>query len=760
MSMPPSGLTEALMDRYRIARELGVGGMATVYLAEDLKHGRNVAVKVLRTDIADVVGRDRFEREIRLAARLTHPHILPLYDSGEAGGFLFYVMPVMAGQTVRDLLNAEQRLSMDVALRIASEVADALDYAHRHDIVHRDIKPENILLHEGHALVADFGIGKAVAAASHADGALTQIGVTVGTPAYMSPEQAAGEDLDGRSDLFALGCVLYEMLTGEVAFTGASVPAIIAKRFVHSPPSVTSTRAEVPSTISAIVERLLAKEVAVRYATGHEVAVALRTPSAPAPVAVRPARSTTERAIAVLPFTNMSADAENAYFSDGLTEEIITALSRVQALRVTSRTSSMQHKGSTLGVREIGRALDVQYVLTGSVRRAGNALRISAQLVAADEDRQLWGETFNGTMDDVFDVQERVAREIVGSLGVTLRPEEDQRLASRGIVHAAAFELYLEARDEIRRFTSRPEIWNALLDRAVAIEGNTPVLRGLRLWGEVALLKMGVGDHAQMDALEHQARALISEASDAPWGYAALAYVHFERGEMTQAIIAFRAAITRDPTDSESRYWLTSSYGYAGLLDLAEQSAAEMKASDPLSPMSWTATIISPFFGGDIGSSIPTLRHASAMDPQNYVIRWCLAYAYMAVSEFDAADAELSWMGSIAADGPYTVQLVALQRVLRGQRAEGLAMVEGLNLAPFDSHLTFHIAEVYAMAGEVERGLEVAALGVRKGFTPAAFIGTHCPFVEPLRSHARFADIVAEATAKSDAMRRSVEGRR
>src|SRR5688572_15967586 len=200
---------QALGNRYAIDRELGAGGMATVYLARDVRHDRDVAIKVLNAELAESLGRQRFVREIRMAAKLNHPHILPLYDSGECDGFLYFVMPVMQGQTLRSRLEAERTLPIDDAVRIATEVADALDYAHRQDVVHRDIKPENILLHEGHAVVADFGIGKAIVAAASATGqAFTQIGVTVGTPAYMSPEQAAGGHVDGRSDLFALGCVM------------------------------------------------------------------------------------------------------------------------------------------------------------------------------------------------------------------------------------------------------------------------------------------------------------------------------------------------------------------------------------------------------------------------------------------------------------------------------------------------------------------------------------------------------------------------
>ena len=296
----PAALVEALADRYRVDRQLGAGGMATVYLAHDHKHDREVAIKVLRPDLAETLGRERFLREIQLAARLNHPNILPLYDSGDANGCMYFVMPVMEGQTLRDRLSSGSPLPVDEAVRIAVEVADALDYAHRRDIVHRDIKPENILLHEGHAVVADFGIGKALVAASAATGVMfTQIGVTVGTPAYMSPEQAAGGDLDGRSDLFALGCVMFEMLTGEIAFTGPSAHAVIARRFAYSPPPITDSRPEIPAAVGETVSRLLQRSADDRFATGSQVVAALRPRPTPpvATAAVAPDRARRDSSI-------------------------------------------------------------------------------------------------------------------------------------------------------------------------------------------------------------------------------------------------------------------------------------------------------------------------------------------------------------------------------------------------------------------------------------------------------------------------------
>jgi len=272
-------LTAALADRYRIERELGAGGMATVYLAEDLKHKRQVAIKVLRPELAAVIGAERFLAEITTTANLQHPHILPLHDSGQVDGTVFYVMPLVEGESLRDRLVREKQLPVTDAVRIASEVASALDYAHRHDVIHRDIKPENILLHDDRALVADFGIALA-ATKSDSGSRMTETGMSLGTPTYMSPEQAMGErDLDARTDIYALGCVLYEMLAGEPPFTGPTAQAIVARVMTEHPRSLTDQRRTIPPHVDAVVQTAMAKLPADRFATAREMTAALGNPA-------------------------------------------------------------------------------------------------------------------------------------------------------------------------------------------------------------------------------------------------------------------------------------------------------------------------------------------------------------------------------------------------------------------------------------------------------------------------------------------------
>ena len=592
----------------------------------------DVAIKVLHPDLAETLGRERFLREIQLAARLNHPNILPLYDSGEASGCMYFVMPVMAGQTLRDRLSSGSPLPVDEAVRIAMEVADALDYAHRRDIVHRDIKPENILLHEGHAVVADFGIGKALVAASAATGVMfTQVGVTVGTPAYMSPEQAAGGDLDGRSDLFALGCVMFEMLTGEVAFTGSSAHAVIARRFAYSPPPITDSRPEIPAAVGETVSRLLQRvgrrSIRQRCAGGGGAArtanaAALRRRSAPD-------RARRDSSIAVLPFTNLSADPDNEYFSDGLTEELITDLSGVKALHVISRTSSLQLKGTTKGMREIGRTLGVRYALTGSARKAGNALRITAQLVDTTTDAQIWAEKYSGTMDDVFDVQERVSRAIVTALRVKLSASEDDRLSERPIKNPRAFELYLRAQVLVRRYGASMDQVNALLDRAIEIEGLSPPLRALRAYLWVTQLRAGMStDAVHLARAEAEARALIDVAPNAAYGYSLLGFISYERGALADTVRYLTKALELDGSDADAMFFRGIALEAAGQGEAAIAAGRRFLDVDPLAPMAGVLLNSAQWFVGRPQEGLDAHERSLVLDPENPIIHWSLGYTY------------------------------------------------------------------------------------------------------------------------------------
>jgi len=437
----------ALSDRYALERELGRGGAALVFLAQDVKHSRHVAIKVLRPELAASLGTDRFLREIEIAAALSHPHILPLYDSGEASGFLYYVMPYVAGESLRQRLQREQRLPLPEALHITEEVADALGYAHSRGVLHRDVKPENILLDSGHALVTDFGVARAISAAG--EDRVTAPGMAVGTPTYMSPEQAEGENVDERADIYALGCVLYEMLAGEPPHNGPNARAILARKVRDPMPDLRRVGDDVPDTLEHLLRRALAISPAERFATTREFAEALTTRH---PMWLRKLERRTEppppspRSIAVLPFTNMSTDPENEYFGDGIAEEITNALTRVQALRVASRTSAFQYKGKELDVRRIGQELGVATVLEGSVRRSGGRVRVTAQLIGVRDGYHIWSERYDRDARDVFRIQDEIATSIVESLQVILSDDQRRALARPAAADVQAYERYLRGR--------------------------------------------------------------------------------------------------------------------------------------------------------------------------------------------------------------------------------------------------------------------------------------------------------------------------
>lgn len=434
-------LSTALAERYAIERELGRGGMATVYLALDKKHARKVAIKVLRPELAASLGAERFLREIAIAARLSHPHIVPLIDSGEGAGFLYYVTSYVPGGSLRDLLTREGRLAAKDALRIAQDVGAGLDYAHRNGFVHRDVKPENILFADGHAVLTDFGIARACSAPGTAG--LTDVGIAVGTPEYMSPEQASGEqDVGSRSDVYSLACVVYEMLAGEPPLHGDNARVTIAKQVTEPPRPLRAVRPDAPHGLERALERALAKAPEDRFASVAEFMAALE---ARGPEVGRSFLAAT-RCVAVLPFINASPDPENEYLSDGITDELIDALAKVQGLRVAARTSVFALKGKPQDVRAIGALLGASEVLEGTVRKAGSQLRITAQLSSTEDGRLLWSQRYDRRLDDVFTIQDEIARTIVSTLRATSFADLSEPRAKRYTEDVQAYGLYLKGR--------------------------------------------------------------------------------------------------------------------------------------------------------------------------------------------------------------------------------------------------------------------------------------------------------------------------
>ncbi len=499
MTHLPNQLSSALADRYHLERELGRGGMATVFLAHDLRHDRPVALKVLHPELAQALGADRFQREIRLVARLQHPHILTVHDSGEAAGQLWFTMPYVEGESLRDRLNRERQLPVEVALRITIDAARALEYAHKHGVIHRDIKPENLLLtKDGSTLVADFGIARAL---SGGGDQLTQTGMSVGTPTYMSPEQAAGDrTLDARTDIYALGTVLYEMLAGEPPFTGPTTQAVIAKRFSGEVPRVRHVRPSVPEQVEHAVTRALAPVAADRFSSAAEFERALQAtvtsstrspaePLAPAPgsatgrLAARAGRTRRQvpvaalalvvglliglgalfawrqsqpgvdergsaKRVAVLPFENLGGP-EAEYFADGITDAIRGKLTSLPHLQVTARSSLNEYKRTTTAPQQIGQELRVQYLLTGTVRwekrpDGTSRVQVTPELIQATNAAAKWQQPFDAALTDVFQVQGDIAGRVAQALGVALGTEDREQLAEKPTTNLPAYEAFLK----------------------------------------------------------------------------------------------------------------------------------------------------------------------------------------------------------------------------------------------------------------------------------------------------------------------------
>ncbi|MGH7593685.1 MAG: protein kinase domain-containing protein, partial [Gemmatimonadales bacterium] len=626
-----------------------------VYLALDLRHHRQVAIKVLKPELGAVLGAERFLAEIRVTANLRHPHILPLYDSGEADGNLFYVMPLVDGESLRDRLDREKQLPVDTALQIAREVADALSYAHARGVIHRDIKPENILLESGHAVVADFGIAKAVRAAGGES--LTRTGTSLGTPAYMSPEQAAGEqNLDGRSDLYALACVLYEMLAGQPPFTGPTAEALVRQHMVVDAPPVTNCRPAVPAAVAAALQRALAKAPADRFNAVAQFSEALRvgegTAAAPsraattrvnqrmtlavsglAVVAVLAtfvvwrrgtvAASTVAASVAVLPFVDLSPDRANAYLGDGMAETLINALTNVAELSVAARTSAFSFRDKREDVREIGKQLGVATVLEGSVQKSGNRLRVTAQLIKTSDGLHLWSQNFDRSAGDIFAVQDEVARAVVTALQGKLVARFDTVVAAGGTRNPAAYDAYLLGRfywnkrttadmvraaeyfgKALRADSTYAQAWSGLADSYV-------------LFGPAEYAVPGINQDSILTLAERAARRAIAIAPRLGEACTSLAEILEYRNRWQEAAEAFRQGIDLSPRYATGHQW----YSYDLMMwNRWDEAIREMERARELDPMSYVivVSLADVYDGGDRGSDAPPfLEQAEALNPGN-----------------------------------------------------------------------------------------------------------------------------------------------
>ena len=718
MALPIERLRESLADSYTIDRELGRGGMATVYLAQDCKHDRVVALKVLHPDLAASLGPERFLREIKLAARLNHPHILPLYDSGEAAGFLYYVMPYVEGESLRERLEREKPLPVDEAVHHAKAIASALDYAHRQKIVHRDIKPENVMLYEGEAMVMDFGIAKAVSSA--ANETLTQTGMMVGTPAYVSPEQASGEqNIDGQSDQYSLGCVLYEMLSGERPFTGATAQAVLTKRFTETPKSLREVRSSIPEHVERAVTKSMAPIPSDRFATTSAFAqalgtVVLATPSDTATIP-QPIISAA-KSVAVLPFANMSADPENEYFTDGMAEELINALSKIQSLRVASRTSSFAFKGKNEDIGEIGRKLKVSTVLEGSVRKIGNRLRIGAQLINVADGYQLWSGKFDRDMEDVFTIQDEISQAIFDALRVILSEGEKKAIERDRAVNVQAYEYYLRGRQFIHQWSrSGLEYARQMFRRSIELDPEY-ALAYAGLADSCSLLFMNCDAREQNltqgNAASRRALELGPELAEA---HLSAGLVHSLSMRFTEAEREFEFAIKLDPKFFEAVYH----YGRARIAQ------------------------------GEFAEAVKLFERACALRPEDFQAPTFLARCYNTLGKKEEGEAIarkalrlIDERLSLNPDDARACQLGATVSASLGlnEMARDYAR-RALTINPDDPLLLYNISCMYSLLGNPNEALDCLEKAVDKGYGQRDWV-EHDSDLDPVRELPRFKRIL------------------
>ena len=763
---PITSLRAALRGHYEIEREIGQGAYATVYLARDLKHERKVAIKVLHADPTSETGELRFIREIRLLARLQHPNILPLHDSGHVEALLYYVMPYVSGETLRDRIDRERQLPFEAACSIARDVADALAYAHSQGIIHRDIKPENVLLSAGHPILADFGIARAIDLAGVRQ--ITRTGMeSPGTPAYMSPEQLMGDkEIDGRSDTYSLGCVLFEMLTGKPPFSGKEG---FVKRFTESPASPSSIRKDIPGWMDHVVEKALARSPNDRYQTAQELVAALagagkvseesQISGDAASVRANPGEAPSQesaiesanvrisgprtswwiaaaavlvaltafalfvlpsnwrdrfpgssdsgaiKSIAVLPFSG-SADSSQDYFRDGMAEQLIVNLSSVPGLAVASRTSAFTFKDrSNVSAADIGRALRVDNILEGSVRRAGDRLRVFVQLTNTQSGRGIWSRTFEVDRTDIFAMQDSISNAILENLRVRLAGSTARRVSHPGTSNLAAYDLYLRARHQFNKFEEAPLRESIrLYNQAIELDP-----RYAQAWAGIAESWCYLADDYVAPRIAYPA---ARQAAERALSFdSTLADAHAARGtalysyewNFAEGRVETNIALGLDPHSFLAQVALQGLFLAAGEPDSALTVLKAAHASDPLSVLN--ALVLGRFYGivGRPQESINEYQRAVQLAPSVTPIAM-VAIGEALIAQGNTAEADSTFGRARKMLGPDMEFMLASGEAALGHRAEALRLVGKMEAR---SRLTYVrpelIAAVYVRLGDRDK---------------------------------------------------------
>jgi serine/threonine protein kinase/tetratricopeptide (TPR) repeat protein len=763
-----------MVSHYRIIEKIGAGGMGEVYLAEDTKLDRKVALKFLPQHLcqnADCTA--RFTREAQATAKLSHPNIVTIFEVSDFNGRPFFAMEHVEGMTLKDVIDGKP-LPMDRIIEIGIQVCEGLQAAHEKGITHRDIKPSNILIDShGRARIVDFGLASVLGTDQ-----LTKTGSTLGTIGYMSPEQVRGDKVDHRTDLFSFGVVLYEMITGHSPFKADSEAATLHAITNTKPDLLARFRREVPAEIQTIIDKALEKDVATRYQHADEIATDLKRLTSQLTMQVKPRRDSWNRylvtaaavvlllvvgywlvtkysspktasveplrkVLAVLPFKNMSPDPDQEYFSDGMTEELTSKLSMVQSLCVISRSSSMTFKGSNKTIPEIARTLGAQFIVEGSVRRAGKELRITAQLIDASKDSHLWADSYTGTVNDVFDMQDSVTRSIVDGVRIQLTPNETRRLTKRSYNNLSAYEYWLKSRSMLYSGTEDGiKQGIAFLDRGYDIVGDSAMIFSGIAWGYWQLVNAGFGqDEYVSKAVEYAQRSVDIDPERAE-AHAMLGWVNSAfLGNQHEAVRQFREALAIDSNCQSALNGLAVIYyEYLGKLSAARPIEQRLAILSPLDTITTMATDVSlQFFDGDYLPAIGPWRRQIKTGPFDPVSAFFLA---MALAYCDSTSEAISIIDELVKANPTSAISSLAQMMncaLHDDRENALvALTPGVRLTcRRDAAWSYELGAILARAGAREEAYDWLENAVNRGNINYPFMQKD-PFLNSLRGEDRF----------------------
>jgi TolB-like protein/tRNA A-37 threonylcarbamoyl transferase component Bud32/Flp pilus assembly protein TadD len=745
-----ASFTEALSDRYAVQEEIGRGGMARVYRARDLRHDRDVAIKVLDSQLSSMLGGERFLREIRMTAQLNHPNVIPLLDSGQAAGMLYYVTPFAAGESLRARLEREGQLPVREALRIAREIADALDMAHRAGIVHRDIKPENVLLIGGHAVVCDFGIARALSAASN--DSLTATGVSLGTPSYMAPEQVvAAGDLDGRADIYALGCVLYEMLAGDPPFTGNNAQRIMAQHAASAVPSVRLARPGLSESVDHLLSRALQKSPADRFSTAREMRDALdgkldsNGTSAPQAqlVTARPNRGTLAaiaiagvtvvgavgwlwyggphsgsgargvpgNRVAVLPMANLSTNPDDRYFADGMTEELISTLSTIGGVRVIARSSVLSYADTKKAASVIGRELNVGSIVESTCRKIGSQLHVTVRLVNAATDDERWHDTYDreASLANIFAIQREISTAVAQKLSVRLLPADSERVAKRPTVNPEAYALYVRAQlmrhDRVNtpRFRATLDTVSVMLQRATALDPSFAEAHTALAQSYIARLftfEPNSDLRQRAEAEIAKALALDPALGDAFYARADLAYTREVGWQLELAMRDYRHALALKPNDADIHGAFGTLLFHVGLLDAARKELETTMTLDPANQFVPPRISRVMWYEGKYDSALARMNIGIGFPEEHGLVLGYLGRTADGLQTLDRADPSRRSGSDVHA--ARAVLFARLGRRSEAEREIRAAIPDGPTASHFH-HAEFMIASAYSLLGNAEQ---------------------------------------------------------